>query len=176
MTNFEEISRPISRMLKKGFEIKWDGEPSIAFQKIKRAIKDAHVLRAPNYDKPLHIFSFTSFQTIAAILLQKNEEVYEQSIAFFRKSLQAAELKYHINEKQTYALVKGVKDFRCYLMGGNIISFVPTTNIKDIFSQQEIYGRRCRWINRIWEFNIDIQITKFVRGQGLANLMIEANL
>lgn len=37
-------------------------------------------------------------------------------------------------------------------------------------------GRRCRWINRIHEFNIDIQITKLVRGQVLAKLMIEANL
>ena len=39
-----------------------------------------------------------------------------------------------------------------------------------------MFGRRCRWINRIQEFNIDIQINKLVRGQGLAKLMIEANL
>ena len=31
VTNFAEISRPISRMLKKGSEIKWDGEPSTTF-------------------------------------------------------------------------------------------------------------------------------------------------
>ena len=34
-TNFTVVSRPISRMLKKGYEIKWDDEPNIAFQKIK---------------------------------------------------------------------------------------------------------------------------------------------
>ena len=99
MTNFAEISSPISSMLKKGSEIKWDGEPSIAFQKIKQAIKDSPVLRAPNYDKPMHIFSFSSFHTIVVVLLQKNEEGYEQPIAFFSKSLQAAKLKYDINEK-----------------------------------------------------------------------------
>lgn len=176
VTNFAEISRPISKMLKKGSEIKWSDEPSNAFQQIKQAIKDAPILRAPDYDKPMHIFSFASYHTIAAVLLQKNEEGYEQPIAFFSKSLQATELKYDINEKQAYALVKAVKAFRCYLVGASVIAFVPSAAVKDIFSQQEVSGRRCRWINRIQEFNIDIQITKLVRGQGLAKLMAESNL
>ena len=60
--------------------------------------------------------------------------------------------------------------------GAIVIAFVPTTTMKDIFSQQEVSGRRCKWINRIQEFNIDIQITKLVRGQGLAKLMIDANI
>ena len=113
---------------------------------------------------------------VVAVLLQRNEESYEKPIAFFSKSLQAAELKYDINEKQTYALVKGVKACRCYLMGARVVAFVPTTSMKDIFSQKEVFGRRCRWINRIQEFNIDIQITKLVRDQGFAKLMIEENL
>ena len=58
-------------------------------------------------------------------------------------------MKYDINEKHAYALVKGVKAFRCYLVGAIIIVFVPTAIVKDIFSQQEVFGRRCRWINRI---------------------------
>ena len=74
MINFSEISRPISKMLKKGSKIKWDRDLSVAFHKIKQAIKDAPILRAPNYNKPMHIFSFASFHTIVAILLQKNEE------------------------------------------------------------------------------------------------------
>ena len=86
-------------MLKKGLEIKWDGDPSVAFHKIKQAIKDASILRVPYYGKPMHIFLFASFHTIVVVLLQKNEEGYEQPIAFYSKSLQATELKYDINEK-----------------------------------------------------------------------------
>ena len=85
-------------------------------------------------------------------------------------------MKYDINEKQAYALVKFVKAFRCYLVGAIVIAFVSNVAVKDIFSQQEVSDRRCRWINRIQEFNIDIQITKLVRGQGLAKLMAQANL
>ena len=74
-------------MLKKGSKIKWDGEPSVALHRIKQAIKDVPVLNTPDYDKPMHIFSFASFHTISAVLLQRNEEGYEQPIAFFSKSL-----------------------------------------------------------------------------------------
>ena len=77
VTKFAKITRPISKILKKGLESKWDGEPSATFQKIKQAIKDAPILRAPDYNRPMHIFSFASFHTIATILLQKNEDGHE---------------------------------------------------------------------------------------------------
>ncbi len=134
------------------------------------------MLRTPNYTKPMHIFSFSSFHTLPVVLLQKDNEGYEQPIAFFIKSLQPVKLKYEINEKQAYALVKVVKAFRCYLVGAIFITFVPSAAVKDIFSQQEVFGRRCRWINKIQEFNIEIYITKLVRGHGLAKLMAQSNL
>lgn len=163
-------------MLKKGIEVNWDGEPSVAFQSIKWAIKDVRVLKAPDYDNPMYIFSFASFHTVAVVLLQKKSKGFKQPITFFSKSLQAAELKYEINEKQAYALIKVVKDFRCYLMGETVVSYVPSVAVKDIFTQKEVLGRRCRWINKIQEFNIDVQITKLVRGQGLAKMMTQENL
>lgn len=119
----------------------------------------------------MQIFLFASFHTVVVVLLQNNSEGFEQPIAFFSKSLQSAELKYDLNEKRAYALVKAVKAFRSYLMGATMVAYVPSAAIKDIFTQREVSGRRCKWINRIQEFNIDIQITKLVRGQGLAKLM-----
>lgn len=81
-----------------------------------------------------------------------------------------------MTEKQAYALFKVVKNFRTYIMGAIVIACVPSARMKDIFTQQETTGRRRKWINRIQEFNIDVQITKLVRGKGLAKLMAEANL
>ena len=90
VANFAENSRPISKMLKKGEVGTWDSEPSRAFDEIKEEIKNAPILRTPDYTKPMHVFSFVSFHIVAVVLLQKNEEGFEQPIAFFTKSLQAA--------------------------------------------------------------------------------------
>lgn len=81
-----------------------------------------------------------------------------------------------ITEKQAYASIKAVKAFKPYLVGVEVIAYVPNVVVKDVFSQIEVRGMRCRWINRIEEFNIDIQITKIVRGKGLEKLMAKSNL
>jgi hypothetical protein len=62
-------------------------------------VTEAYVLINPNYCKDFMIFSFASFDTVAIVLLQKNDEGLEHPIAFFSRALRDAELKYDIMEK-----------------------------------------------------------------------------
>jgi ribonuclease HI len=114
--NFAEIVKLITDMLRKNSEVKWTTEAKASFDHIKKVISEAPVLASPDYLKEFFIFSFASEHTLAAVLLQKNEEGYEQPIAFFSKSLRDAELKYNIMEKQAYAMVKALKAFRTYVL------------------------------------------------------------
>jgi hypothetical protein len=54
---------------------------------------------SPNFTKYFIIFSFSSNDTIAGVLLQKNDEGDEKPIAFMRKVLRDSELNYTIIEK-----------------------------------------------------------------------------
>ena len=119
-------------MLRKGNEVKWTTEPREYFTQIKRALTEAPVLISPNYSKYFLIFSFTSFDTVVAVLLQKNEEGREQPIAFFNKALRDAEVRYEIMEKHAYALVKALKAFRVYVLHSKVTAFVPSASVKDI--------------------------------------------
>ena len=95
------------------------------------------------------VFSFSSPHTIARVLLQKNEEGYEQPIAFFSHVLYDAELKYNILEKQAYALGKSLKVFRMYVLQSHITAYVPTAAVKDILVQGDSEVKRGRWIAKI---------------------------
>ena len=86
-------------MLRKGHEIKWTIEAKKYFKEIKQAISEAPMPVSPNFNKDLLIFSYALEHTIAAALLQKNNENMEQPIAFFSKLLRDGELKYDIMEK-----------------------------------------------------------------------------
>jgi hypothetical protein len=99
----------------------------------------------------------------------------EQPIAFFSKALRDAELRYEIMEKQAYALVKALKDFRVYVLHSKITAYVPSTSVKDILIQPDIDGRRGKWIAKILEFDLEIKPTKLIKGQGLAKLLAESN-
>ena len=102
-----------------------------------------------DYTKEFLIFSFSFEYIVAAVLLQKNEEGFEQPIAFFSKSLRDAKLRYDILEKQAYAMVKALKDFRTYVLHSKIISYVPTNGIKYILVQLDIDRRRGKWLAKI---------------------------
>jgi len=78
-------------------------------------------------------------------------------------------------EKQTYALVKSLKSFRVYVLHSRVIAYVPSASVKDILIQPDIDGRRGKWIAKILEFDLEINPTKLVKGQGLAKLLAESN-
>ena len=99
----------------------------------------------------------------------------EQPIAFFSKMLRDGELKYDIMEKQAYALVKALKDFREYILYSHVFAHVPTTAVKGILTQPDPEGRRVKWIVTLLEYDIEIKPTKMVKGQGLAKMMKNSN-
>jgi hypothetical protein len=162
-------------MLRKGNEVRWTAEPRESFDQIKKALTEAPVLISPYYSKDFLIFSFAFCDTVATVLLQKNDQGQEHPIAFFRKALRDAELRYEIMEKQDYALVKALKSFRVYVLHSKIIAYVPSASVKDILIQPDIDGRRGKWIAKILEFDLEIKPTKLIKGQGLAKLLDESN-
>lgn len=176
VSNFSKLTLPITSVLRKDQVIKWEEAAIQAFEGIKDTLKHAPVLEAPNYKMHFQIFSFASKFNIALVLLQKDENGAKRPIAFFRKALQAAELRYTIMEKQSFALVKATNIFRPYILSSKVVAYVPHTMVKDILSDMEISGKRCRWIKKLQEYDMDIQTTKLVRGLGLAKLMAESNL
>ena len=102
-------------MLKKDPEIKWTDQARGSFEDIKKAIMESPTLISLNYTKSFYIFSFSSYDTVVDVLLQKDDEGIDHPIAFFSKTLRDAELKYDPIEKQAYVLIKSLKTFRIYI-------------------------------------------------------------
>eukprot|EP00253_Pinus_taeda_P021216 PITA_21216 len=173
--NFAELVKHITSMLKKGAEIKWTNASRRSFEAIKQAIMEAPTLISPYYNKEFCIFSFSSYDTLAAVLLQKNDEGIEHPVAFFSKTLRDAKLRYDLIEKQTYALIKSLKAFRIYILHSKVVAYVPSASVKDVLTQPDIDGKRAKWITKFIEFNIEVKPTKLIKGQGLAKLMAEEN-
>jgi hypothetical protein len=175
VSNFAELVKHMTTMLRKGNEVKWTVEPRESFVQIKRSLTEAPVLISPDYSKDFMIFSFASYDTVAIVLLQKNDQGQEQPISFYSKALRDAELQYEIMEKQAYVLVKALKAFRVYVLHSRITAYVPSASVKDILIQPDIDERRGKWITKILEFDLEIKPTKLIKGQGLARLLAESN-
>jgi hypothetical protein len=133
------------------------------------------VLINPDYSREFMIFSFSSFDTLVVVFLQKNAGGLEQPISFFSKALRDVEMRYNIMEKQLYDLVKAIKAFRVYVLHSKIVAYVPLASVKEILIQPDIDGKRSKWIAKIMEFDLEINPTKLVKGQGLARFLAESN-
>ena len=106
----------ITAMLRNGNEVRWTSESRNSFEKIKKSLNEAPMLINLDYSKDFLIFFFASSDTMADVLLQKNDVGLEQPIAYFSRALRDAEVRYDIMEKQAYALVKSLKSFRVYVL------------------------------------------------------------
>jgi hypothetical protein len=67
VSNFVELVKFITTMLRKGNQIKWTSKSCNSFDQIKKALTEAHVLISPNYSKEFLIFSFDSFDIVLAL-------------------------------------------------------------------------------------------------------------
>jgi hypothetical protein len=72
-------------------------------------------------------------------------------------------------------MVKALKAFRTYVLHSKIISYVPTSIVKDILVQPDSDGKRGQWLSKIQDFNLEVKPTKLVKGQGLAKFLAESN-
>ena len=97
--NFFELVKHITAMLKKDAKIKWTHQARSSFEDIKKDIMEAPTLISPDYTKSFYIFSFASYDTVATVLLQKDDEGLNHPIAFFSKTMRDVELKYDPIEK-----------------------------------------------------------------------------
>ena len=129
----------------------------------------------PDFEKYFLVLSYASKHTMAEVLLQKKDWGEEHPIAFFSKILRDGELKYDIMEKQAYALVKALKDFRIYILHSHITAYVPSNVVKSILTQLDPEGRRAKWIAVLLEYDIEIKPTKLIKGKGLAKMMTDSH-
>ena len=132
-------------MLKKDAEIKWIDQARNYFEDIKKSIMEAPIMISPDYTQDFYIFSFGSYDTMAVVLLQKNDEGLDHPIAFFSRTLRDAELKYDPIEKKDYALIKSLNNFRIYILHAKVIAYVPSVAMKDVLTQPDIDGKRAKW-------------------------------
>jgi len=147
--NYAELVKHITSMLNKGSEIQWIEAARRPFEAIKRAIMEAPTLVSLDYTNDFYIFSFASYDILAAVLLQKNDEGIEYPVAFFNKTLRDVELRYDLIEKQAYALIKSLKAFRIYILHSKVLGHLVTSEDFSEYASQTEPQLRCGVAKRL---------------------------
>ncbi|GBM00012.1 Retrovirus-related Pol polyprotein from transposon 297 [Araneus ventricosus] len=114
---------------------------------------------SPRTDKYFILDTDASNKGIGAVLSQKIENE-ERAIAYFSKSLGKPERNYCVTRKELLAIVKSIEHFHHYLYGRKFLLRTDHASLRWLLNFREPEGQIARWIQRLQEYNFEIQHRK----------------
>ena len=82
-------------------------------------------------------------------------------------TFKGAELNYSQVDKQAYIVYKSVKNYRPYLLKSRTKVIVPYAVIRNVLIQKDLGEKRDHCMTALQEYDLEINPTNIVRGQGL---------
>jgi len=113
---FARIVQPLNRLTANDVPWQWYPVKQQAFDRLKGCLLKAPILAYPDLTQEYILFTDASDHNVSAVQSQV-QEGREVVVAYYSKSLSAAEKNYCTTRKELLAVIKAVKHFRPYLYG-----------------------------------------------------------
>eukprot|EP00731_Ephydatia_muelleri_P034213 Em0051g5a len=155
--NFADVAAPLHNLTPKDVVFSWSNDCSRAFKTLKCKLIGAPILVYPRVDKEASQFQL---QTDASALgLGAVLEQGGHVIAYASRVLTKAEANYSAIQRECFAVVYGIRQFRHYLLGR---SFQLWTDHKPLqwLSEQRMEGMLCGWALALQEYNFTVEYRK----------------
>ncbi|GBO45434.1 Retrovirus-related Pol polyprotein from transposon 297 [Araneus ventricosus] len=156
--NFSAIARPLHKLTEARSNFNWTEECEKSFNSLKQALTSSPILTYPRTDKEFILDTDASIEGIGAVLSQKigNEECV---IAYFSKSLGKPE-RNCVTRKELLGIVKSIEHFHHYLYGRKFLLRTDHASLRWLLNFREPEGQIARWIQRLQEYDFEIQHRK----------------
>jgi hypothetical protein len=154
--HFADIAHPLYNLTKTRVLWEWTNDCTIAFNKLKKCLVSAPVLRMPDFTKTFYIYTDASGLALGAILGQIDENGKEFVIIFASRLLKGAELNYSVSEKEMLAVIWAIKLFRCYIYGTEFEIITDHSALQYLISIKDVNGRLARWAMYLQSYQFKI--------------------
>lgn len=154
--HFAEVSKPLTKLLKKNQQFHWNQEAEISFNKLKQALIEATELYTVDWQSPFYLATDASQIAHAGVLFQIKDKV-ECPIAFYSKTFTEVEQNYATTDLEMLALIRALENFRPYVEGRHVICFTDHSAITWIMRQPKLKPRLMRYVLRLTAFDVEIK-------------------
>ena len=161
---FSKIVKPLTYLLEKGKEFKWDAACQTCFEELKTRLTTTPILIMPDIHKGFDVYCDASHLGLGCVLMQEGKVV-----AYASRQLRKHEQNYPTHDLELAAVVHALKIWRHYMMGNRCQIFTDHKSLKYIFTQKDLNLRQRRWLELIKDYDLDIQYHP-----GKANVMADA--
>ena len=153
--HFANIAKPLTALLKKRINFKWEEKQEKAFCTLKDILCSEPFLQYPKFSEPF-VLTIDASNKALGVVLSQSKIGQDLPIAYASRTLNNTEKKYATWQKELYAIMFGLKQFRPYLYGGHKVYLV--TNNKSLQLIDKINGcdRVQRWKMDLKDYNYEV--------------------
>jgi hypothetical protein len=168
---FAHLAQPLNELTCKDTEWSWETRHQKAFKELKHRVTTEPVLAHPVLTDPFELEVDASGFAMGVVLLQKKEDGKKHPIAYYSKTLSAAERNYDVYDLELLAIVNALDHWRPYLAGSphKIIIYSDHQNLLYWKEPHKISRRIAREVLMLLEYNFEIRHIK-----GTANRQVDA--
>jgi hypothetical protein len=134
---FSKIAKPMTSLLEKGREFKWDEKCQDSFDQLKKRLMSPPVLVMPDLHKGFDIYCDACGQGLGCVLMQEGHV-----IAYASRQLRKHELNNPTHDLELAAVVHALKIWRHYIMGTKCQVYTDHKSLKYIFTQKDLNLRQ----------------------------------
>jgi hypothetical protein len=113
---YSRITKPLHQLTKKDVPYHFNVKCQEAFQSLKQALTSAPILHHWDPDRPTKIETDSSDGVTSGILSQLAEDQIWHPVAYFSKTMNAAECNYEIHDKEMLAVIRILQEWRAELV------------------------------------------------------------
>jgi ribonuclease HI len=148
---FYKIAKPMTSLLEKGREFKWDEKCQDSFDQLKKRLTSPPVLVMTDLQKGFDIYCDACGQGLGCVLMQGGHV-----ITYASRQLRKHELNYPTHDLELAAIVHALKIWRHYIMGTKFQVYTDHKSLKYIFTQKDINLRKHHWLELIKDYDLEI--------------------
>ena len=169
MSRASDKCQPFFQVLKNAFQ--WDAHYKEAFTALKTYLSSPPVLVSPSEGELLILYLAVSDFSTSAALVRERDKV-QQPVYYCSRALRGAEERYPKMDKLILELVTTSKKLLPHFQA-HIIEVQTKYPMKQILHKQEASGRLIKWVIELSEFDIRYKPRTAVKGQILADFIME---
>ena len=151
-----EMGLPLTKLLKKDVPFTWGDDQDGAFQQLRQALITAPVLAQPDPQAGFIVTTDASKHAIGAVLSQETPTGI-RPVAYESKKLSPAESNWPTHEKEQFAIIHALKQWRTYLEGRPTVVYTDHAALQHLETQRDLSERQRRWAELMSRFHLDIR-------------------
>lgn len=163
--NYSQIAKPLFEILKgqtknSNKSIDHDQVTITTFKHLKESIHTGMSRAQPDFSQEFILTTDASEIGIGAILSQIDSNLKENVISTFSKNFDKHQLNYSVTDKELLAVVKGIENYRHYLLGKEFLLRTDHKALTFLKTCKSPTTRLLRWAMKLQEFDYRIEYIK----------------